>query len=174
MRGARFRRRRVKATGRKRTSSTQEAFRPLNILQWNAAGIYSKKLPLTERLRADNVDVACIQETHLNPKHRFTIRGYQTFRMDREGRHEGGVLTLVNNSIPSRDFKVDTNQQAEIHGVNVTVENTVITVFNVYSPVDKELSLQLLHTPAEKFMAVGDFNSHSTCWGYEETDRRGE
>ena len=40
--------------------------------------------------------------------------------------------------------------------------------------MDKELSLQLLDTIAENFMAVGDFNSHSTCWGYEETNRRGE
>ena len=60
-------------------------------------------------------------------KPQFTIRGYQTFRMDREGRHKGGVLILVKNSIPARDFKVDTNQQAEIHGVNITVDNTVIT-----------------------------------------------
>ena len=109
MRGARFRRRRANATGR-RTSDPGETPRPLNILQWNAEGVYNKKIPLTERLYADNIDVACIQETHLNPKQRFTIRGYQTFRMDREGRHKGGIMILVRNSIAASDNKVDTNQ----------------------------------------------------------------
>ena len=28
--------------------------------------------------------------------------------------------------------------------------------------------------PPEAFIVVGDFNRHSTCCGYEETDRRGE
>ena len=54
--------------------------------------VYQKKISLTERLHGDKIDVACIQETHLNSNHRFTIRGYQTFRMDREGRHKGGNL----------------------------------------------------------------------------------
>ncbi|PVD27236.1 hypothetical protein C0Q70_12391 [Pomacea canaliculata] len=174
MRGARLRRRREMATGRKGTTTTEETLRPLNILQWNAEGVYNKKLALTERLHAEKIDVACIQETHLNPNHRFTIRGYQTFRMDREGRHKGGVLILVKNNIPARDFQVDTNQQAEINGVKITVDSTVLTIFNLYCPPDKELSLQTLDIPAENCLAVGDFNSHSTCWGYDETDNRGE
>ena len=69
--------------------------RPLNILQWNAEGIYNKKVALTGRLHAEDIDVACIQETHLNPNHRFIVRGYQTFRMDRESRHKGGVVGML-------------------------------------------------------------------------------
>ena len=173
MRGARFRRRRVNATGR-RTSDPEETPRPLNILQWNAEGVYNKKIPLTERLHAEDIDVACIQETHLNTNRRFTVRGYQTFRMDREGRHKGGVLILVRNSIAAKDITVDTNQQAEIHGVSITVDNSVITIFNLYCPPDKDLSLQMMDTPPENCLVIGDFNSHSTCWGYDETDRRGD
>jgi ribonuclease HI len=173
LRGARLRRRREKATGR-RTSDPGEAPRPLNILQWNAEGVYNKKIPLTERLHSEDIDVACIQETHLNTNNRFTIRGYQTFRMDREARHKGGVMILVKNSIAAKDFQVDTNQQAEIHGVNITVDNSVITIINLYCPQDKELSLQSMNIPSQNCLIVGDFNSHSTCWGYEETDRRGD
>ena len=173
LRGARLRRRRVNATGRDRTT-TKETERPLNILQWNAEGISNKKLALTERLHADNIDVACIQETHLSCNYRFSIRGYQTFRMDREGRSKGGVLILVKNSIPAIGFQVDTNHQAEIHGVKITIDKTIITIYNLYCPADKDLSLQLLEVPTENCLIVGDFNSHSTCWGYDETDRRGE
>nr|KAG5704148.1 hypothetical protein BaRGS_009678 [Batillaria attramentaria] len=31
-----------------------------------------------------------------------------------------------------------------------------------------------MNIPPEKCLIVGDFNSHSTCWGYDETDRRGD
>ena len=103
-------------------------------MQWNAEGVFNKKVPLTERLHKEDVDVACIQETHLNTNHRFSIRGYQTFRLDREGRHKGGVLILVRNNIAASDFKVDTNQQAEIHGVKITVDNSAINIFNLYCP----------------------------------------
>ena len=119
-----------------------KTIRPLNILQWNAEGVVNKKVPLTERLHKEEVDVACIQETHLNTNHRFSIRGYKTFRLDREGRHKGGVLILVRNNIAASDFKVNTNQQAEIHGVKITVDNSTINVLNLCCPPDKDLSLQ--------------------------------
>ena len=131
MRGARLRKRRVNATGQK-SPDPSKTTRPFNILQWNAEGVFSKKVSLTERLHKENVDVACIQETHVNSNHRFSIRGYQTFRLDREGRHKGGVLILVRNNIAASYFKVDTYQQAEIHGVKITVDNSAISILNLY------------------------------------------
>ena len=63
--------------------------RGINILQWNAEGAYKKKIALTEKLHKENIDVACLQETHLKENQRFTMRGYQVFRHDREGRAKG-------------------------------------------------------------------------------------
>ena len=68
---------------------------------------------------------------HFNTNHRFTIRGYQTFTLDRKRRHKG-VLILVRNSIAACDFKVDTNQQAEIHGVNMT--SSTYTAYRLEHP----------------------------------------
>ncbi|KAL8604433.1 hypothetical protein ACOMHN_042262 [Nucella lapillus] len=93
--------------------------------------------------------------------------------MDREGRKKGGVQMLIKNSILASEFTVDTNNEAEIHGIKITVDKTVITIFTVYCPQDKELSLQAMDIPSENCLVVGDFNSHSTCWGYSENDRRG-
>ena len=83
-------------------------------------------------------------------------------------------MLLIKNNIPATEIKVDTNQQAEIHGISFTVNNSKITIFNLYCPQDKSLSLQSLEIPPENCFAVGDFNSYSTCWGYEEKDQRGE
>ena len=71
---------------------------------------FPKKLALTYKLHAEKIDIACLQETHLTSKNRFLIRGYQCFRMDRENRHKGGVVTLVKNSITASEIKIDTGQ----------------------------------------------------------------
>ena len=95
----RRRERRRKKRREKKTEEKQNLRRKLNILQWNAEGVFKKKLELVERMNKENIDIACIQETHLNPAHRFQVRGYECFRSDRIERHKGGVLILVRNSI---------------------------------------------------------------------------
>ena len=45
--------------------------------------------------------MCCIQETHLNSNHRFSIRGYETFRRDRESGPKGRLLILVKKKSPS-------------------------------------------------------------------------
>jgi ribonuclease HI len=168
-RQARGRGRRENATGNERTPS-----KTINILQWNAEGVYNKKVPLAQLLHQEEVEIACIQETHLKNTQRFSIRGYQVFRYDREDRSKGGAAILVKNSIPARELQVNTNHQSEIHGVTVTIENQEIKIFNVYSPVDRELCLNSMDIPDSRCLVIGDFNSHSETWGYSEADRRGE
>ena len=168
-RGARSRGSRGKATGQE-----QQQKRTLSILQWNAEGVQHKKLPLMQRLYAQDIDIACIQETHLTSNLRFSIRGYETYRMDREDRHKGGVLILVKNNILASPFKIETNSEAEIHGVKFNIQNQEITVYNFYCPDNRDLCLHKLDTPSEHCIIIGDFNSHSTSWGYQETDTRGE
>ena len=168
MLGTRLRRWRVNAIGRK-TPDLNRTAKPLSILRWNAEGVHSEKVPLTEWPYKEDIDVACIQEEHLNTNHRFSIRGYQTFRLDREWRHKGGVLILAGNNIAASDLKVDTNQQAKIHGVNSIVDNSAISILNLCcSPWQRSLRAKHKCTTT----TVGDFNSHSTSWGYGQTDRR--
>ena len=81
---------------------------------------------------------------------------------------------MVKNDIPAKDFKIDTGQQSEIHGAYITLCNTTVTIFNLYCPSDKDLALHTMNLPPENCLTVGDFNSHSTSWGYEESDRRGD
>ena len=145
--------------------------RGIDILQWNAEGAHKKTIALTVKLHKENIDVACLQETHLKENQRFTMRGCQVFRRDREGRAKGGVAILVKNTIPAHEF---TNNQAEIHGVSIIINEKQYKIFNIYCPPDRDLSLDLMHTQESRCIILGDFNSHSEAWGYEEADRRGE
>ena len=132
-------------------------------------------------MHMEDIDVACIQETYLSTNHTFTIRGYQTFRLDREGRNKGGVLKLVWNSSVASNFKVNTNQQAKIHGVNIkAAENSAISILNLYCPPpppppEKDLSLQYINVPSQNCLErLLDCWSHLTSWGYGETSCRGD
>ena len=146
----------------------------LNILHWNAEGIQNKKATLAERLKQEDIDVACIQETHLKENLRLSMRGYQVVRQDRTDRIKGGVLILIKNSLPYQEIIVDTENQAEIQGIRVIMGNETLTIFNEYCPVDRSLSLGKMEIGETSCIVVGDFNSHSEAWGYSESDRRGE
>ena len=146
----------------------------INILHWNAEGIQNKKAALSERLKQQDIDIACIQETHLKDNIRLNIRGYQVIRQDRIDRIKGGIMILIKNSIPFQDFSVETDNQAEIQKVKVTLGNDILTIYNEYCPADKSLSLGKIEVEETNCIVVGDFNSHSEAWGYPESDRKGE
>ena len=133
----------------------------------NAKGAYKKKIALTEKLHNENIAVACLQETHLKDNQRFTMRGFQVFRHDREGRAKGGVAIIVQNTIPAQEFTLSTNNQAEIHGVSIIISEKQYKIFNIYSPPDRDLSLDLMHLQESRCIILGDFSSHSEAWSYE-------
>ena len=60
------------------------------------------------------------------------------FQHDRKGRAKGGVAILVKNTIPAQELTVNTNNQADIHGVNIIVNDKQPKVFKVYSPPGKD------------------------------------
>ena len=60
-------------------------------MQWNAEGVFHKEDELRNLLAQKDIDICCIQETHLTEQKNFKIRGYQApFRLDRPNRHKGG------------------------------------------------------------------------------------
>ena len=146
----------------------------LTTMHWNAEGVQKKKLELQNFLKEHHVDICCIQETHLNPNLRFSIRGYTTYRHDRLEQHKGGVLTLVKNSYPSAEInRSRANEGTETLTVLVTLPDRDLTVINIYSPAQK-IQLPPRKPTQANFLALGDFNSHSPSWGYQNIDAKGE
>ena len=86
----------------KTTDMTGTNENKFNIMQWNAEGVSNKKEILAARLCQEDIDIACVQETHLNENRRFNMREYQFYRKDRLGRKKGGVVILVKNRIPAQ------------------------------------------------------------------------
>ena len=119
--------------------------------------------------------MVCLQETHLNKNLRFTIRGYQSFRKDRESGQKGGVLTLVSNAIPAEELSMTDTQESEIIGVKLTLLNQPLILYNCYAPPNKALILGAMDIPTTAdCIVVGGFNSHFRSWGYKNLDTKGE
>lgn len=144
----------------------------LRILQWNAEGIQNKKIELQKFLHMENIHILCAQETHLNPNIRFSVRGYEQYRMDRDG-HKGGLLMLVKNNIAATETE-RRNDSSEHLTVKLLINKETIHITNFYCPSNKNLNLNTITTQTTNHIITGDFNSHSPSWGYDTLNARGE
>ena len=141
----------------------------------NAEGLNNKKPELQEFLRKENIDVICIQETHLLEAHRFFVRGYELFRHNRKSQHKGGLVTLVRNTIPAAEVKrSEENVGTEYLATKIVLEKREILIYNVYCSPDKNLNMATLPSENISTFVLGDLNSHSPSWGYEDLNARGE
>ena len=164
---------RIRRPKGKKTTGQLKKEKPLKVMHWNAEGIFNKVDELRNLLVEKDIDVCCIQETHLTKAKTFKIRGYQKpFRLDRIDRHKGGVLTLVRNNVHAVEGCTHLDG-AEYQCLKVKSKNSEINLVNYYCPNNRGLSLDSIEVN-ESFLIVGDFNSHSQSWGYDHTDARGE
>jgi exonuclease III len=120
--------------------------------------VRGKKLELQNWLKDNNIDVCCIQETRLNPDHRFSIRGYETFRRDRTEGHKGGLLTLVKNKHPAAEIHRSPTDEKEVLGIRLLLEGNPLSIYNLYSPLTKLLHFHTIQLEADRWMC----NSTST------------
>ena len=147
----------------------------LNICHWNAEGVSTKKLELQTFLKTHNIDVCCIQETHLSPNHRFSVRGFETFRRDREHGPKGGLLILMKNIYPAAEIHRSGDEDTKVLGIKVMFEGNSLSIYNLYSPPPKALRLHAIQPEEERWIIMEDFkfNSHSLSWGYPDLDPKG-
>jgi len=163
------RRRGRTTTGRTKKPKQQQ----LNVMHWNAEGLFNKKAELEHTLHERNIHICCIQETHLQEAKSFKVRGFQCFRCDRIGISKGGILTLGRNNIGATQTRMHMND-SEFQVLCLRLGDRVMHVVNIYSPNDRALSLDTIDPEDTNYLVVGDFNSHSQSWGYDNMDRRGE
>ena len=118
-----------------------EKVKPMVVMQWNAEGVFHKEDELHHLLKNKDIDICCIQETHLKEGENFKIRGYQKpFRLDRPDRSKGGVMTLVRNGLHA--IEVSTHLDgAEYQYLKVRSKSKEVNLVNFYRPNDRPLSL---------------------------------
>ena len=143
----------------------------LNIISFNVEGLSAAK----EKLLADicikyDCHILCIQETHRGIKdHRPVISGMSLVIEKYHDKH-GSAIFVKNNLDFSECFISDVS---DIETLNVIFEDFIVT--SVYKPPNISFDLPIMNSNVPKVrIIIGDFNSHSTTWGYYETNKDGE
>ena len=134
----------------------------------------TKKIRLQVLLKERNIDVCCIQETHLNSSHCFSIIGYNTFRRDWKDRPKGGILTLVKKTHTAAEVYRSESEDTEVLGIKLLLDKNPLTIYNLYPPPNKQLRPQVFQSDPDRWIIMGDFNSHSPNWGYDDLDHKGD
>ena len=165
----------------------------LNILQWNADSLPSKKIELSKILEDHKIDVAIIQETKLTPNMKFQIKGYTTIRKDRTTARNndnvisgGGVATIIKEGLAYKNTQPRTtggnDYTTESCSVTVSKLDQPIRITNIYVPPIRTTARD---TRIQNFdpkylpwndadIIGGDFNMHAKEWDpIKEEDRLG-
>ena len=153
------------------------------MLQLNINGIKGKLGELENFLHSNNIAIAALQETKLQPKSKDpTITGYCSIRKDRD-KNGGGLMFIIRDDIPFQlSDPLDLNNN-NIEQQNITIStnnNDNLEIINLYYPpasstTDPRLInlSPLLNNDNKHRLIIGDLNAHHTLWHSTITDTRG-
>ena len=80
------------------------------------------------------------------------------------------LFLLANNGLKVNTISVCEEENVEL----ITVELPGVVVHSMYKPPPEPLLLPALGQRNKSHIVIGDFNSHSTLWGYTTTNSDGE
>ena len=133
----------------------------LNILQFNASGIGTKKFELAHILNKHNIHVALIQETDIGKDDSTFISNYTATNCS--CRNCQGTTTYIRNDVTGYTENLNLNPTC-IQLSTIWHSNEKFSIYNVYNPPPQEIRLP---TPVidscilKKTILAGDFNGHS-------------
>ena len=120
--------------------------------------VRNKKNELQVLMKQRNIDECCIQETHLNSRHRFSIRGYETFRKNRKDRLKGGILTLVKNTHAAAEVCRPEDEDTEVLGIMLLLDKYPLPINNLCSLSNKQLRPQVFLPDPDRWIIMGDYD----------------
>ncbi|KAL4154014.1 hypothetical protein QTP88_001847 [Uroleucon formosanum] len=131
----------------------------------------SKEELLAEMCKSTACDVLCIQETHRAAQDkRPTISGMQSVIERPHVKYGSAIFVRPDLNIISANL----SEEMDIEILTIEIQNCTIT--SIYKPP----TIPFAFNDPGNFnnqrtqIVVGDFNSHSTTWGYKENDENGD
>ena len=133
-------------------------------MSFNVEGLSAAKEQLIADLRQRlQCAVVCMQETHRRPDDiRPSIPGMD-FVIERPHSQYGSAIFVTSGTI------VNTTSLTDINNIEILrVDLNGIPVTSIYKPPGERFSFhqQLTEVGDQQQVIIGDFNSHSSTWGY--------
>ena len=135
------------------------------VISFNAEGMSHVKAEILSHLQPD---ILCLQETHKESTPPI-IPGMHLII------HHGS--RVHGSAIYARDKAIIVNSEdLSEHGQEtLKVETTRLTICSIYKPPPTPFQWPKIDNQnAKPLLAIGDYNSHNTIWGYDENDTNGE
>ena len=161
---------------RKRDTSQSDTKGPFSgpalTMYFNVEGLSAAKEQLIADLRQRlQCAVVCVQETHRGPDAiRPSIPGMD-LAIERPHSQYGSALFVTSGTI------VNTTSLTDINNIEILrVDLNGISVTSAYKPPGERFSFHqpLTGVGDQQQVIIGDFNSHSSTWGYATTNIDGE
>lgn len=164
----------VKTNGSFQNQPTRDIGDVLKILQLNIEGVSRSKADyLLKILNDHSVDVVLLQETHCADetqlRNRCKLPGFALAAATYHTTY--GTATYVRNNIEAVNNMVSTTV-GNMYVTRIKISN--MEIINLYKPPAQawnDNTIRDIHHPA---IIMGDFNCHSTQWGYNYTNQDGE
>ena len=139
----------------------------MTVISANVEGLSANKASiLSELCKIQHCHCLCLQETHQD-KARPNIPGMTIVAERPHNKH--GSSVFVRDGLRVNSISVCEEENVEF----ITVELPVV-VHSLYKPPPEPFLLHPLGQRTKPHIVIGDFNSHSTLWGYTTTDSDGE
>jgi len=148
----------------------------MKILQWNINGIKNNNPDLLLQTKIFLPDIVCLQETHLKINEEPTLKGFEWIHRSslNSPRAKGGVAIGIRNGIPYKELHIASN--LEVIATNIT-SYTNFTICCIYIPptlhIEYEDIINIIDQLPSPYIFLGDFNAHSTLWGCQSTNHKG-
>uniref|UniRef100_A0A8D8Q7F5 Endonuclease/exonuclease/phosphatase domain-containing protein n=1 Tax=Cacopsylla melanoneura TaxID=428564 RepID=A0A8D8Q7F5_9HEMI len=148
-----------------------------SILQWNAGGLTTaKRTELEQLVKTHNADVFCIMEANLTLEGlNFAFTGYALHLLPKARQIASGILVGVRENLPCT-FKIvkemNDSDKIEIVKIDVWNKDEHLKIYCCYNPPTNSPDLSVIIIQS-KTVIIGDFNAHSTNWGYQSQNEPG-
>lgn len=94
------------------------------VIHWNCNSIRNKKIEFFDFLLNNNIHVACLNETKLNNKIRFSHNQFKVFRLDhRDNTSKGGVAIVAHRSVECQVLSSFNTETIEAIGVQAKLQS---------------------------------------------------
>ena len=150
--------------------NSQSLSTALTVISANIEGLTSSKASmLSDMCKREHSHCLCLQKTH-STQHlaRPKIPG-MTLIAERPHIKYGSAI-LIRSDMKVKGVSVWEQDNVEL----ISIEMPGVVVHSVYKPPNEKFVLPALGNGNLPHIVIGDFNSHSTTWGYTNTDDNGE
>ena len=145
----------------------------LRLAYWNANGVQTKQLELTDFLHTHDIDAVLINETHLRPHNKFHIPSFRAYRTDRpaptplHSRNIGGGTAILIKASLSHDSTPTHTQLIETTSVLLNTSSGPLKLIAAYSPpkiIIPPQEIAALFKDDIPTLLAGDLNAKHTFW----------